>query len=68
MENERRAKRWTGIEKINEILDDITTQINHLKQGTMRELDDSISLMGYNKGIFLPAMDETVCKFLKNSS
>jgi len=58
-EMKKELPRWAGIETINGILDDITTQIDDLKHGTMTDLENSISLIESNKGTFLDAMDRS---------
>ena len=55
--------RWAGIDKVKDILDDITTQIDELNHGTMNDLDHSISLIQGNKTIFKNKMEISGNKF-----
>ena len=58
--------RQAGIDKINEILDDIIKQIQDLKSGTMDSLEDEIDNIDAKKRSFLRAMEESGNKFLED--
>ena len=58
--------RWAGINGINGILDDLTTQINELSGSTKRQADNAISEISVKKKNFVDDFVEVDKKFYSN--